>query len=345
MSYTLSRSGLLDKLLGDPEVEILLSDQADIDAMLRFELALAKAQNKVGLISDISLGAIETAIAAVDFSVADLTDGVAKDGLVVPALVRAIRASLPESAKADFHKGTTSQDLIDSSLMMRLVDVIDIFRQRLDCILDQLDLLSTQDGHLDLMARTRMQRALPFTVKDKLDTWAAPLRELRATIPGDFPLQLGGPIGTLGQMGDHADEIAKDLAARLGLRHPARSWHTDRRPLLQFANWSAELSSSLGKIGQDVALMSQNEILDITITGGGSSSAMPHKNNPVLAEVLVALAHYNATLMGGLHNAALHENERSGAAWTLEWMLFPQIVTTTGAALKTVASLLSRVKF
>ncbi len=72
---------------------------------------------------------------------------------------------------------------------------------------------------------------------------------------------------------------------------------------------------------------------------------MPHKVNPVGAEVLVALARFNATLVSGMHQTLVHENERSGAAWTLEWMLLPQMVVATGAALRTADALLKTVSF
>ena len=93
------------------------------------------------------------------------------------------------------------------------------------------------------------------------------------------------------------------------------------------------LSGTLGKIGQDIALMAQNEVGEVRLATGGGSSAMPHKSNPVPAEVLVTLARFNAGLLGTLHQALVHENERSGAAWTLEWLVLPQMAVATGAGL------------
>ena len=89
-----------------------------------------------------------------------------------------------------------------------------------------------------------------------------------------------------------------------------------------------------GKIGQDVALMVQNEVAEARLATGGGSSAMPHKSNPVPAEILVALARFNAGSLGTLHQALVHENERSGAAWTLEWMVLPPMVVTAAAGLR-----------
>ena len=104
------------------------------------------------------------------------------------------------------------------------------------------------------------------------------------------------------------------------------SWHSQRDRIGEFGSFLSLLSGTLGKIGQDIALMAQNEVGEVQLATGGGSSAMPHKSNPVPAEVLVTLARFNAGLLGTLHQALVHENERSGAAWTLEWMVLPQMV-------------------
>src|SRR5690606_34638474 len=99
------------------------------------------------------------------------------------------------------------------------------------------------------------------------------------------------------------------------------------------------------KMGQDVALMAQNEVGEVRLASGGGSSAMPHKVNPVGAETLVALARFNATLVSGIHHSLVHENERSGAAWTLEWLFLPQMIAATAASLATAERLVGSLSF
>ncbi len=124
------------------------------------------------------------------------------------------------------------------------------------------------------------------------------------------------------------------MAKHLGLTDPGRSWHNDRDRFVEYAGWLSMVSGSLGKVGQDICLMAQQGIDEISQAGGGSSSAMAHKKNPVIAELLITLAQYNAGQLSLMHNSLLHEQERSGAAWALEWMALPAMVCATGKALQ-----------
>ena len=141
-------------------------------------------------------------------------------------------------------------------------------------------------------------------------------------------MQFGGAAGTLEKLGDKGRAVRAALAAALGLGD-APQWQSQRDRIAELGGWLATITGALGKLGQDVALMAQAGG-EIALAGGGSSSAMPHKANPVGAEVLVALARFNAAQLGGLHQAMVHEQERSGAAWTLEWLLLPPMLIATG---------------
>ncbi|RVC10936.1 3-carboxy-cis,cis-muconate cycloisomerase, partial [Mesorhizobium sp. M7A.F.Ca.AU.001.01.1.1] len=148
--------------------------------------------------------------------------------------------------------------------------------------------------------------------------------------------------GTLEKLGDKGPAVRAALAAKLGLGD-APHWQNQRDALADFAGLRKQLSGSLGKCGQDIALMAQGGT-EIELSGGGGSSAMPHKQNPVKAEALVALARFNATQLAGMHHALVHEQERSGAAWTLEWLLLPQMVIATAASLRLAAELAAQVE-
>jgi 3-carboxy-cis,cis-muconate cycloisomerase len=156
-------------------------------------------------------------------------------------------------------------------------------------------------------------------------------------------IQLGGPVGDRGSFDGKGDAIAGHMARLLDLGL-APAWHAQRDQIIALGSLLVQISGTLGKLGLDIALLSQNEVAAIRLEGGGSSSAMAHKSNPVKAEVLVALAHYTAGLAGTLNLAMVHEYERSGMAWTLEWLTLPKMLVATGAGLNAASALLDQVR-
>lgn len=349
MSYTPFQAPFNAGLVGDDETAALFSIRADLECMLSFEVALAEAQAEVGLIERAAAEAIAEALPGYRPDMDALRAGGARDGVVVPELVKALRALLKEHAGGEsapaLHYGTTSQDVVDTAAMMHLRDAVALHAERLDVLIDRLDEIGEAHGDREITARTRMQRALPIRLADKLANWGHLIESVAATRPERFPVQLGGPDGTLHLMGDDGLEIAFGVAERLGLTLRAHHWQVDRAPIVEIAQWFARVGGALGKIGADVALMAQNEVAEVRVTGAGGSSAMAHKQNPVRAEVLVTLAHFTATLAGGMGHAMVHENERSGAMWTLEWMLMPQLAVACGASTRVAGELLGSLAF
>lgn len=339
---------LLDALVGDPETEALLSDAAQLQAMLAFERALAGAESDAGLIGADAAMAISAAIDGFKPDWEGLATGLAQDGVVVPALVQQLRTVVDEQHRKAVHFGATSQDVTDTALILQLAKIIPTFLERLATLQSALKSLGATSGTRPLMAHTRMQAAMPFTVADKLKSWAEPLDRHRAALSAiRLPLlvvQLGGPIADRSSFGGKGDEIARLLGGRLDLGI-AEPWHSTRDPIVAFGSLLSLITGALGKFGADVTLMAQTEVAGIKLSGGGSSSAMPHKSNPVNAELLVSLARFNAGLVGTLHQALVHENERSGAAWTLEWLTLPKMLVTTGASLRLANKLASQIGF
>ncbi|RWD42525.1 MAG: 3-carboxy-cis,cis-muconate cycloisomerase [Mesorhizobium sp.] len=339
---------LVSALVGGEAVGAIFSNEAELAALLQVEAALAAAEAQAGLIEADAASAIAETCDNFRPDWPGLAEGLAKDGVIVPELVRQLRATVGASHAAAVHKGATSQDIIDTALMLRLKHAAATFMNGLGTLAALLRQLKTRHGAVPLMAHTRMQRAVPFTVADKIDTWVAPLERQTAALDlmnSDlFVVQLGGPVGTRASFNGMGDAIARAMADMLGLGD-APCWHSQRDRIAVFASWLSVTSGIFGKIGQDIALMAQNEIGDVGIVGGGGSSAMPHKSNPVQAELLVALARLNAGLLGTLNQALVHENERSGAAWTLEWLVLPQMTVATAAGMEKAATLFEGLHF
>lgn len=346
MSNAFTTSGLFGNLFRDAAIAEAFSGAAFLKHAIAFELAWTETL--------ISLGAVEpqdgeharAAIRCADLDMSALGASSDLNGLPIPDFVARLRQGLPAPQAKAIHTGATSQDVIDTVMVLMLLDSFTAFETRLNELVTALAALSDQTQGT-MMGRTRMQAALPIPVSMRMHSWLAPLRDhldrmdgLRARVG---LVQLGGPVGLRDYPKGQGDAAAKELARRLRLR-VGPVWHSNRTPMLDAGHWMTLLSGSLGKMGQDVALMAQQGVDDIRLRGGGVSSAMPHKQNPVRAETLVALARFVAVQQGGLAQAMVHEQERSGAAWALEWLTLPAMAEATGAALNQATALIAQIE-
>lgn len=328
---------LLNHLVGDAEFEALFTDAAEIAAILKFEAALAGAEADAELIPEAAAAAIAKAATRLTPNLDDLAKAIARDGDIVPALVRQLRAAVGEHAD-HVHVGATSQDAIDTGLMLRLANVISLIHQRVTTVEATLSFVGGRDGGISMIAHTRMQSAQATSVATKVASWTAPLARTRRTLAALrrrlLVIQLGGPVGTRAELGDKAEMVVKRLAERLDLGI-AEPWHTERDPIGEFGSMLSIITGALGKFGADVALLAQNEVSILRV----------EDNATVNAELLVTLARFNAGMLGTLHQSLVHEYERSGSAWTLEWMVLPQMVVATGASLRIAAQLAGQISF
>ena len=337
MAFSLFDHPHFSALLRHQGIADLFSAEAELSAMLRFEVALTEVEAELGVIPNEARAAIVEAIQTFQPPMDVLAEGVRRDGLIVPSLLSSLREAVPDAYCEHVHFGATSQDVIDTGLILRLREALSILRSDLEAVLGCLDRLASDMGETVIMGRTRMQRALPIAFKDRIATWASPLaRQVDALSDLEGKLlvvQFGGAVGTLDKLGKRGSEVRTALAGKLGLIDPGHPWHADRDRIADLANWLTKVSGCIGKIGQDLVLMAQNEIGEAVFEGGGISSTMPHKKNPIRAELLITLARHNAGQITSVHQSMVHECERSGAAWTLEWMVVPSMVAATAASL------------
>ncbi|CAN7439412.1 3-carboxy-cis,cis-muconate cycloisomerase [Rhizobium sp. LjRoot30] len=340
-------SSFLDELLGDVELARLIGTTANCAAMLRFELALARAEADHGLIPQVAASEISAAAASFKPDLALLRQATLKDGVVVPEFVRQLRLHVGEPAGRHIHFGATSQDVIDTALALKLKPVLALFDMRLQAVIAHLDALASTFGKNPVMGRTRMQAAIPITAADRIAVWRDLIMRAKGQLEDvcrqNLIVSLAGPAGTAEKFGGSISGVRQGLASALELSVPDYVPHAARDRIAGLGNWLSQVTGALGKVGQDIALMAQNEIAEVVIEGAGGSSAMAHKQNPVRAEVLVTLARFNAVQLSGLHQALVHEQERSGAAWTLEWMILPQMLNATGTALLHAQNLLASI--
>lgn len=343
MSACLFGSPLHGELYGDPEIAGHFTAEAEIAAILRFEGALALAEARLGIIPEKAGPAIDGALLDVAIAPESLAAATARAGVPVPALVSALRERIGPPFGDFVHWGATSQDAVDTGLVLRLRPVLDILDGRLCKLTDILLDAAERWVALPMAARTRSQIAVPTTLGLRIAGWASPLMRcldrLAEMRPRLLVVQLGGAAGTLSAFGESGLELMEALAAELELGAPAKPWHVERDGPVELGNWLAMVSGLLGRIGADLILMGRSEIGELTAGVGGGSSTMPQKSNPVGAETLVALGRFTAAQAALLQQALVHVEERDGVAWSTEWMALPAMLTATGAGLLRAAEL------
>jgi 3-carboxy-cis,cis-muconate cycloisomerase len=349
MTISATDSRILGPLLADPEVAAAFDDAATIRAMVAVEAALARAQARLKLIPSFAADCIARAAEGFAPDLDAIGADTERSGVPTIALVAQLRRAAGEEAAPFVHWGATSQDIVDTAFVLRARDVAAGFARRLAGVVEALAALAEAHRQTIMVARTRSQQALPTTFGLKAANWLSPLArdlqrfaEMRGRV---FAVQLGGAVGTLAAMGDRGAEVARAMAEELELAAPDMPWHTQRDRIAEIAGWLSLVTGSLGKMGQDLVLLAQTEVGEVSERSDGKrggSSTMPQKANPVAAETLVALARMNATLLAGVHQAQIQENERGGPGWQMEWMALPPMFAHCGAALGHAAGLVDR---
>jgi len=339
MAISTFDSTLYRELLHDGEVGQLFSDRAEVDAMIRVEAALAKVQGGLEVIPDASARHILQALQAVHIDPASLAAGTRDAGIPVPALVSALRDAMqaPEHSRY-LHWGATTQDIMDTALVLRLREVCNIVENRLKRLLAALADLADAHATLPLAARTRRQPATPTSFGAVVAAWGAPLlNQLEALAqlkPRLLKVSLAGAAGNSTALGKKAAGQRAALAVELELADCELPWHSDRTALSEFASLLTRVNGVLAKLGEDCMLGAQAEIGELILAAGGGSSTMPQKQNPVQAETLLSLFQLAAALDAAMTQSLLHRQQRDGAAWMLEWHALPQICMAAGRALQ-----------
>ncbi len=337
MAVTPFDSAMFRGLFGDDDVAKLFTDSAEVRAMLLVEGALAQAQGEIGIIPAEAGAFIKRATLEVQIDPAGLSAETGVNAVVVPALVKAFHAATdaPEHAQY-FHWGATSQDIIDTGLVLRLKQVVAIFEGRLANILNALGPLADSHADLPMAGRTYGQIASPTTFGATVASWGTPLithiTRLNELRPRLLRVSLAGAAGTLSMINDGA-QLRTKLAASLGLQDSPAAWHSTRDSIAEFSGWTVLVVGSLAKMGEDLLLLTQSGINEVSLSSGGSSSTMPQKSNPVLPSLLVALARQTTALNSAIQGAVVHRQQRDGAAWFVEWMNIGQICMTCARAL------------
>jgi 3-carboxy-cis,cis-muconate cycloisomerase len=339
--------GIIDSLTVTGPLANLFSDDSILQAVLRFEAALARAEAACNVIPQDAAKDIAQAAQAGNFS----AEKIAKEArlsatLAVPvvnALRKLVHSKNPEAASF-VHWGATSQDVCDTAMILLLKEAQPILEAGLLRIETSLRRLSDEHAHTVMLGRTLLQAAGPITFGLKAAAWLAAIHRGRTQINAAFNqalvLQFGGATGTLAALGNEGLKVSQKLAEELGLACPEAGWHTHRDRLATLLCACGVLTGSLGKMARDLALLMQTEVGEAAEgvkSGRGGSSTMPHKRNPVgCVEALASVSRVPA-LVSSFLSGMVQEHERGVGNWQAEWPIIADVIQATGAAAAAMA--------
>lgn len=335
---------LFDAYFTAPAMRAIFCDQGRVQGMLDFEAALARAEARVGLIPREAVAPIEAACRADFYDFSALAQAITTAGNsaipLVKALGKRIAAVSPE-AERYVHLGATSQDAMDSGLVLQLRAAIGLIEADLAALGDALAEQAERHADTPLAGRTWLQQATPVTLGMKLAGLLGAVTRHRQRLaelkPRLLCLQFGGASGSLAALGEQAWPVAEALAVELSLNLPDQPWHTQRDRLVEFASLLGLVAGTLGKLGRDLSLLMQTEageVFEPAAPGKGGSSTMPHKRNPVSAAVLIGAATRAPGLVATLFAAMPQEHERSLGLWHAEWESLPELCCLVSGALQ-----------
>ncbi|MEU8484054.1 3-carboxy-cis,cis-muconate cycloisomerase [Streptomyces sp. NPDC048641] len=340
-------AGLLAPGRAGSPAESATSDAAVLRGLLDAEVGLTRAQAALGLAPAAAADAVTRAAAdAGRFDARDLALRARSGGNPVIPLVADLTAAVAGEHSAYVHRGATSQDILDTALMLVAARTLDGLLGDLARAESALGRLAAAHRDTVMPGRTLTQHAVPTTFGLKAAGWRSLVLDARdrlSTVRASLPVQLGGAAGTLAVFGvfgaTNAGELTEAYAAELGLLAPALPWHTLRSPVADLAGALAFTAGALGKPAADVLTLSRTEIGELSEGSGGGSSAMPHKANPVRATLVAAAARRAPALAATLYASMAAEDERPAGAWHAEWEPLRDLLRLVGGAARDAAEL------
>lgn len=344
--------GLLSPQWAATPVARATSDSVILLAMLEVEVTLVRAYETLGIAPAGTAERVRGVAATVPFDVVSIAARGRDGGNPVIPLVKDLRAAVaavaPDAAPW-VHRGATSQDILDTALML-------VARRAVEGLLADVDtairaLAALADGHRrTLMAsRTLTQHGVPTVFGLKAAGWlGGVLQARRGLVSVTFPAQWGGAGGTLASFAvvggpGTGIRLGEEIAATLGLAVAPVPWHTRRAPVTGLGDALTTLTDTLGTISSDVLVLARPEIAELgepAKAGRGGSSAMPQKHNPVLSVLIQSAARAAPGLSAELHRSANAVDERPDGAWHVEWQTLRELLRTVGGAVGLAAELL-----
>ena len=347
MHSTLIDNRFLGSLFSTAEMHQVWADTSTLARYVDTEVALAIAESKLGLIPADAAKAIAAGAHSVQFDMDRLEKETHNVGYPILPLVHQVSEGLGAAGKY-LHWGATTQDIMDTALVLQIRQGLELLEKDLRAVSVQLRRLSKEYRDTPMAGRTHLQHALPTTFGLKCAIWLGMvernLERLQELRPRVLVGQFAGAGGTLASLGSRGLEVQEAMMQELKLGVPMTTWHTARDGLAETAQWLGLVTMSLGKMAFDVSLMMANEFSEVFepfVQGRGASSTMPQKRNPISCEVMIGAAKTVRHLAGLALDGAVQDFERATGPWQAEWVAIPEAFLHTAGAVSQAVFMLS----
>ncbi len=331
---------VMGALYGTDAMRAAMGEMAFLQRMLDVEAALARAQARLGIVPAEAAAAITAAAQAERLDLAALAAATRNTGYPVVGLVRQLSALAGPEAGRWTHWGATTQDIMDSAVVLQMRDGLELIGADLARLIDAFAAMARTHRDTVMAGRTHLQHALPVTFGYKVAVWLSPLITMRERLEALWPralrLQFGGAAGTLASLGAEGEAVQAALAKELGLALPDIPWHVSRDGIAEAVCWLGLLTGALAKIATDVMLLMQTEVAEVAEphqAGRGGSSTMPQKRNPIACEYILAQSRGVHALVPQVLAAMAQDQERGTGPWQAEPLAVPQAFLLAHGAL------------
>ena len=339
MASTVLDSVLFRDSFGTPAMRGIFEDAALLARYTEVEVALARAQGRLGVIPAQAAKDIAAKCDASKLDLERLKKETEVVGYPILPLVRQLAAQCGEAGKF-LHWGATTQDIMDTAVVLQVRDALALIEKDLEELRAILARQAKRYRGTPMAGRTHLQQALPVTFGYKMAIWLAMLdrhaERLQQMKPRVLVGQFAGAAGTLASLGERGMDVQQALCAELKLAQPAATWHAARDGLAEAVNFLGLVTGSLGKIAFDVILLASTEVAEVSepfVQGRGASSTMPQKRNPISSELILAAAKAVRQHAGLMLDAMVQDYERATGPWHAEWIALPESFLLTGGAL------------
>ena len=341
MSVNPADSPVFGALYGTDAMRAVMGERAYLARMLEVEAALARAQARLGIVPEAAAQAITKAAADVDrLDLPALAAATRNTGYPVVGLVKQLSALAGAEAGRWTHWGATTQDIMDSAVVLQVKGGLDLIGTELEAVIAGLARMAKAHRATVMAGRTHLQHALPVTFGYKAAVWLSPLITMRERLAQLRPrverVQFGGAAGTLASLDDQGLAVQAELAKELGLAVPDIPWHVARDGIVEAVSFLGLVTGALSKLATDVILLMQTEVAEVAEPhqeGRGGSSTMPQKRNPISCEYIIAQSRGVHALVPQMLAAMAQDQERGTGPWQAEALAVGQAFLLTHGAL------------